>query len=46
MNVDTNGGTKGQTFADFCPSSISKGARISLEIGEHKFIQDFIKITL
>ncbi|PKJ54032.1 hypothetical protein CWE34_18435 [Bacillus sp. SN10] len=45
MNVDTNGDTKGQTFADFFPSSISKGARISLEIGE-QFIQDFIKITL
>ena len=45
-NLDTNGDTRGQTFADFCPSSISTGARIALEIDEQKFIQDFIKIML
>lgn len=46
VNVDTYGDTKGQTFADFRPSSISEGARIALEIDEQKFIQDFIKIML
>lgn len=46
MNVDTYGDTKGQTFADFRPSSISEGACIALEIDEEKFIQDFIKTML
>lgn len=46
VNVDTYGDTKGQTFADFRPSSISDGAHIALEIDEQKFIQDFIKIML
>ena len=34
VNVDTYGGTKGQTFADFRPSSIPEGAHIALEIDE------------
>lgn len=46
VNVDTYGDTKGQTFADFRPSSISEGACIALEIDEEKFIQDFIKTML
>jgi len=46
VTVDTQGESKGQTFADFRPSAKSTGVCIALELDQQMFIQDFIKVMI